>query len=52
MHVKTKAKYFIEIMFNTLLRTYKEITTNSFTPFTFSRNQQLFPFYKGQNKDK
>ena len=46
MHMKAKAKYLIEVMFNTLLRIYKEITTNTFTSLMFSGNQQLFPFYR------
>lgn len=50
MHVKTQAKPPIDVMFNTLLRTYKEITTNSFIPFMLSRNQQLFPPYETTNQ--
>ena len=46
MHIKVKAKYLIEVMFNTLLRVYKEITTNAFTSLMFSGKQQLFPFYR------
>ena len=46
MHTKAKAKYLIEVMFNTLLRIYKEITTNAFTSLMFTGNQQLFPFYR------